>query len=525
MSSPEPTVKQRQIHFIIFSAAVTVGILAYLFAKVSFSEVIDAIEKVHFKWIVLFLIFSLSMSFFRTWRYQLVLSTSGYRVNSVALFLITLVRNFFSDLLPARLGTLIYVYLVKSRLGLPIGPVMSSFAHSFIFDIISLAFLVFFAAGLIAGHDQPGRWLLPVAIALTLVSIGVLLLLPALCRLGVTICIKLPLPEKWITKIVRLFQETLYHLQLTGTQGIYLPLLALSLAVRLSKYISYYMLLAGLVIPLGYTPEMLNPSKVFLGLCCAETAASLPISGIAGFGAYEGAWALVFQLLGYPEHIAVLTSISHHLFTQMYGYLMGGIALAILLLPMFRNRRCNIKEHTLKARFWLQYVLSILVIAALAFFLFPSVSAVAKDVESELRDDYKLPEGKVVYERPAGIYITSLQSTKIDKISNGGKHPRWSWDGKYIVFIRDKSIVLYSMVEEREKELIRVKKTGTVCFLSDNKSVLFSDKTKLYRLDIRTGIKDQVASKGDFRELGINRDGRRLVATVKNSHRVQSKGI
>jgi hypothetical protein len=65
-------------------------------------------------------------------------------------------------------------------------------------------------------------------------------------------------------------------------------------------------------------------------------AASLPVSGIGAFGAYEGAWAAAFELLGFPGHLAKLTAVSHHLFTQVYGYSLGALAFLLLLLPVFR---------------------------------------------------------------------------------------------------------------------------------------------------------------------------------------------
>ena len=522
MGSPNQVSKKQQIHFLIFSAVVSIAILAYLFTKVSLAEVINAIRGVSLSWIVLFLVFSFSMSLFRTWRYQLVLNVSGYRVDSVVLFLITLVRNFFSDLLPARLGTLIYVYLVKSRLGLPLGPILSSFAHAFIFDIISLSLLIIPAVSLVVMEGQPGRGLLPVGVALAALSIGILILLPALCRLGVRICERITfIPQRWRSKLNDLLGETAHHLELARKQGVYFRLLALSFGVRLCKYISYYMLFVGLVIPLGYTVGMLNPGKVFLGLCSAEMAASLPVSGIAGFGAYEGAWALVFQLLGYPERIAILTSISHHLFTQVYGYLLGGAALLILLLPMFRNRGFSMEELSLPVKFWFQYVATILVITVTTVLLFPSNDSVASKGAGSSQQggvseiSSRIPEGKVVYERPDGIYVKSLQAIEDKKISDGGKHPRWSWDGRYIVFIRDGKIVLYSTRDKKTRELATVKSPGTVSFHPDNISILFSDKTKLYRFNLKTGAKREVITDGDFRELGISRDGNRLAATVK----------
>ena len=112
---------------------------------VSLAEVVDLLRGISFRWIVLFLLLSFSMSLFRAWRSQLVLNASGYHPNTIALFLIILVRNFFSDLLPARLGTLIYIYLVQTRLGIAFGPAASSFAYDFVFDMVSLALLIILA--------------------------------------------------------------------------------------------------------------------------------------------------------------------------------------------------------------------------------------------------------------------------------------------------------------------------------------------------------------------------------------------
>ncbi|MCB0337731.1 MAG: PD40 domain-containing protein, partial [Bdellovibrionales bacterium] len=57
----------------------------------------------------------------------------------------------------------------------------------------------------------------------------------------------------------------------------------------------------------------------------------LPFSGIAGFGLYEGTWAVVFRYLGLDGGVADVTAISHHLFTQVYGYLLGMIGFSALL--------------------------------------------------------------------------------------------------------------------------------------------------------------------------------------------------
>ena len=89
------------------SALVTAAVFSYLLQTVSFREVIRSIKEVSHIALFLFVVCSLAATFFRAWRYKLLLSVSGYRVNRIALFLVVVVRNLFADLLPARIGSLV----------------------------------------------------------------------------------------------------------------------------------------------------------------------------------------------------------------------------------------------------------------------------------------------------------------------------------------------------------------------------------------------------------------------------------
>jgi uncharacterized protein (TIRG00374 family) len=517
MSANNGTGMRRQIQFLIFSLVVSIGIFSYLLSKVSWQEVVDIIRNIPMIWVLLFLIFSFSMSFFRTWRYQLVLNVSGYRVDNVALFLITLVRNFFSDLLPARLGTLIYIYLVKNRMGLPLGPILSSFAHAFIFDIISLAILILPALAVTALGPQSTLILAAVAVVLGAVAFMILTLLPYLCGLAEKVTEKFSfLPEKWRHGLQTIFQESAHHISLAQNQGVFWKVLALSFGVRACKYLSYYMLFLGLLLPLGFSVSDFPLEKVFLGLCSAELAASLPISGIAGFGAYEGAWALVFQLLGYPERIAVLSSISHHLFTQVYGYLLGAVALLVLLLPMFKQQKRDIDspDQGTERRFWMRFTLTVFVISVLTYLLMPfdEGNVEANGETATIRD---LPAGRIVYERNNGIYLTDIGSTESVRLAEDGKHPRWSPDGRSVVFIRNNSIMVADIETKKHRLVTQVKQPATVRFGADNKTVLFSDGKSMFRIGLNGKGRKEIARDGRFFESSMDSSGKRLAATVK----------
>jgi hypothetical protein len=165
--------------------------------------------------------------------------------------------------------------------------------------------------------------------------------LPAALRLSFLACGRLPRSAgKFRSRARRLAASTHRQVRRARAMGVYPPVFAATLLIRLLKYGALYVLLLALLRPLGYPAASLPFPRVFLGLSAAEMAASLPISGISGFGAYQGAWTLVFILLGFPAEMAQATSISHHVFTQVYGYLTGltGVLL-LLLLPGARQAR------------------------------------------------------------------------------------------------------------------------------------------------------------------------------------------
>lgn len=519
----------QKIFYVLFSALVTGSIFTYLFTKVSLAEVVAVLRGISGRWILLFLLLSFSMSLFRTWRSQVVLNVSGYRPDSVALFLVILVRNFFSDLLPARLGTLIYIYLVQTRLGIAFGAAASSFAYDFVFDMVSLALLIILAvlvqsSGLISIPAVIGG-----GVVLGGVSMGVLLVLPVLLRAGARVCLALTLISAAVRqKLHDALLDTGRNLDLAREQGIFWRIFVLSLGVRCCKYLSLYVLLLALVLPLGYSIPDFPPAKVFLGLCSAELAASLPVSGIAGFGVYEGAWAMVFQLLGYPERIAVLTSISHHLLTQVYGYSLGGLALLILLLPICKRETMLAAAGVRSAGpvFWLKVGGVVVVLVGAFLLLFPGlgqgdVLAPGKQgaASGAVAASGQAPEppirGKVVYQRPDGIYLVDLQEKVPRRLVPDGTYPRWSPDGRQIVFVRGNDIMVADAQSGDARKIATANKARAVCFAPDGGSILFSDTNLLKRVALADGRVTVLLKNNEFREIDLAGGGRRLAATVR----------
>ena len=325
--------------YTLISICVAAAVIIYLFSHITLQQVWDLIIQADRRGLVMFLIMSFSMSIFRTWRYSVLLSLAGERPRSIPLFLVVLVRNFCSDLLPARMGSLIYIPLLTSRLKVSLDQAASSFALALVFDVLSIVPLVLLALVFLEPTAEMPTHLIAVSgVVFLILSILFVKALPWLLSKSSVIIKKINfLPVKPRDYLADLLNKVDADIQHVRDAGLYGRVFLLSILLRICKYAGLYFVLYALVKNHGYTFSDLPPAKVFFGLCVPEFVASLPISGIAGIGAYQGAWVFVFEYLGFPGDLAKVTSVSHHILTQSYGYTLGALALVTLSLPVFRN--------------------------------------------------------------------------------------------------------------------------------------------------------------------------------------------
>lgn len=527
--------KSRSPYYIFLSLLVSCSVFTYLFTRITLDEITSAIVQIPLNSIIMFVFFSLAMSTCRTWRYLLLLQSDSTDLRFSSLFLVTLVRNFFSDLLPARIGTLIYIYIVNKRLNVPLSSATSSFAICFFFDIIAVSLLGVSASLCYFSSSRFFLIVMGAGLFIFLCTFLVLYLLPwFLEQIGKLIGKARLLHRLQGGRLKVIIDDVGREIKITKEAGIYGKVFALSLLVRFFKYVSLYVLFIGLVIGLGENVKDFPLFRVVSGMIAAELSASLPVSGIAGFGAYEGTWAFVFQLLGYSEKLAVVTSISHHLITQVYGYGLGALAMLVLLLPVMgpserqsdslgrKNKRFNF--------FWSKILLLIVIMAAAMIWLFPDIgfargklfggqqlsgngnpAAVSGSLGSQLN-----LRGRIVFQRPDGIYVQSLGEKESKRIVEGGSYPRWSNDGKKIVFLKESKVMIAGYDGKRVKEVAAAKNPRAVCFHPDGKRILYIDGKAIMIAGIRDSQVAKFLSGYNFRELDISDDGKKIAATVKS---------
>jgi hypothetical protein len=278
--------------------------------------------------------------FLRTWRYRRLLekASGGMQVPWLPLTLVTAARNMLVDLLPARIGGWSYPILLNRVVKIELSLCLTSFAYAFLLDLLSLApFLVVVVFWFRLQAVGFPFWLGSAVVFLLLVAVG-LLFFSAILLESITPFLEKRLkargpihqgsPKERILREMKAFGRSLRELKRSRD---YWPLLGLSFLIRLNKYILLYLMLMAVVEALLGRPLDLPFGLVLLGLMGSETAASLPVSGLAGIGFYEGFLGAVLAGLGLKTVQGVSLALAMHVLTQVVDYTLGSGALGFLL--------------------------------------------------------------------------------------------------------------------------------------------------------------------------------------------------
>jgi lysylphosphatidylglycerol synthase-like protein len=308
----------------LVSALLTGGLSFFLLRQVDPRELGEWLRRVDRGFFAAYVALSIGGLVARSVRYRMLI---GPRVGFFPLVLVTAARNFLVDLLPARIGSLSYIYLLTRRFGVPIEPVLSSFVLTFLYDLLAMTLLLGPALLLELGNDRGGAVLGISAAGLAAAVLAVFLRLAPGLRF---LAMRLGRVPRFRPASARL-DEVALEVERSGGGGRTIVLLLVSVGIRLLKFAAYWALLLGVLRHQGLGAAELPFWRVFLGIAGAELSATLPIHGVAGFGTYETAWMLGFTRLGLSREVAILSGFATHLLSQLYDYSTGLVALAIAL--------------------------------------------------------------------------------------------------------------------------------------------------------------------------------------------------
>jgi len=337
---------KNRLVYIILSALVSVGLLWLLLSRVKMEDIVRTLSRVFIPALLIYAAVALVGAWLRALRYKWLLRPQV--ISWPNMFLVTFIRNSLIDLLPARLGSLSYIYVLNKRLGFPFEAATSSFVLAFVLDFLTLSpFLVVsvIAVGLGANALSTPALLILAAVFFLLVFLVYWKLVPV-ARFFLAVFRRLLRFAKIEGKAAALtavnkLDLTIQSLESIQSRGKPIPIFLLSLLIRLAKYISVFALFFALLRSHGFSLGDLSFWTFILGLSGAELSSALPIKGLAGFGTWESAWALSFRVMDFDPQLAIISGIGVHLLSNTFEYTLGIGSILILAWPYFRRKRAR----------------------------------------------------------------------------------------------------------------------------------------------------------------------------------------
>lgn len=272
----------------------------------------------------------------RSVRYRILLGGSGTASLPGAwrMFGVTLARNMFVDMLPARTGELAYWALLNRGEGVRHEDCATSMVVSVWLDFLALAIVLALVLA-VPALEAGGKLALLAGLAVVGLAViaGWLALFRGVDGLARTVR---RLPAGWFRRRgVSGAADFLDRLAAAFAQvrkaGVLGKAIGFSIAIRVVKY-------AGLAAAFYGMGRVLRPAladlpvwQVLTGLIGAEAGAALPVPAFLSLGPYEAAGSGALHLAGVAGADAAIVMLGTHVASQIVDYALGGLGLLGLL--------------------------------------------------------------------------------------------------------------------------------------------------------------------------------------------------
>ncbi len=345
---------KKQLVFRIVNIVIVVGfgafLVYYLLNQVDIADIKSAFLGMYRPTLIAALAIMLLSNLFRAYRKNILVGSD--RISMGDMFLVTMIRNAFNMVLPARTGELSYIYVLTSRFHFPLEIGVSTLMVVLIFDLV-IVFSIILISIIIVGintYSISSASVILISVALLSVSLIVLFFLSNIIDMILIVYRKLL--EKFKVKegrpIYRIYSKVLdinNNLKIIRGRRIYWKVYLSSIVTRLLKFTSYYLIIHAILSPMGYSFSDLNYWVILLATIAAEISAVLPTHALAGFGTYQGAFALAFVILGFSEEISIIVGFSYHLVVLLFTVALGIIAMIIISMPFYRTGKERFREN------------------------------------------------------------------------------------------------------------------------------------------------------------------------------------
>lgn len=309
----------------LLSVGVGIILISWLLAQLEWSETMEILRNVPIPLLLLGgICYALSFCL-RAMRFRLLLPSEQPVKHLLA---IVFVHYTALNIIPARLGELSYVYLLKKVNNLSTGYSVSSLIMARVFDQIAISVLFLLSSFFVR---LPSEWLRTATLAVAGFLAIVLVLLVAILTYKekcMQWLIRMLLKIRWenksfIQRIVREIEKiiaALQELQLTQRLA---KILGLSIGIWLSIFSVNYLLFQAFHVPLSYM-------EIVLASTCIILLSVLPIQVLSGFGMQETIWVGIAMALGISRNTAITAAFGSHIVATLYLCIFGAYGLLML---------------------------------------------------------------------------------------------------------------------------------------------------------------------------------------------------
>jgi len=313
--------------------------------NISPAQLVDAIQTSSLSMFLAYIVVSILGLVFRAWRYRVLLEASGEDKipGNKDMIFITAVRNMTVDLLPARLGELVFVGLLNKQAGTHVSSGLSALLFATLLDVLILAPITI-AIGLMVGFPTKQPYLLALIALFVVVAfaIGVKFILPFLDKWFVRWAAH---PNRVISKVFGFIVSISEAVEATMEAGVLTKVISITFGVRIFKYLGLLCLFFGITQTNFPDLSDLSSIKVLGAMIASEMTASLPIPSLMSFGSWELGGMTVLAFFGAMPQAALITLLGVHIQTQAVDYGVGIAAfLGLLLMAKTRNGQASPKR-------------------------------------------------------------------------------------------------------------------------------------------------------------------------------------
>ena len=313
--------------------AIALGILILMgiFSFSGYSQVYDTIKSASLYYIFLGFLGVTTSFLMRTWRWSVLLRTSGHVVPRDILFKSLMFGYLLNYFLPARAGDIARGAALKYTQRTPMGISLTTIVIERAIDMITLAFLLGAGALLLSSSGT--------VVTLAVVSLAIAILLVMLLlisyKYGRFISEKLGKRIPYISGFINIMKEGLERLY-SNPNALILSII-ISIPVWFFEISGTYLAARAIGYPISFALATVAGITSFL-------SQTIPITP-AGIGVYEGTMAGVFVIFGIPLSMGISLALVDH-FIRASVTLIFGIISSVHL--GFASRAYFVEKKSLK---------------------------------------------------------------------------------------------------------------------------------------------------------------------------------